>query len=196
MKLIVVILAAVCLYDVSAKQDDYVQWVSYDGTIPANVVEGTTSIDGRQLYIARAFVSLDESDLYNDNQGYIVGPVEAGVLQLNASFPDLTYHITDNIEILTVVDGAKVEWVSTNQTFLPKWFDSDDYHPVHSNWHQIVNINSTIYIGRIHDSDIGGTFGHIPVSTELYEDEDVAYYAFGDDVRESNVYDILLYYFK
>ncbi|XP_072380449.1 uncharacterized protein [Diabrotica undecimpunctata] len=199
MKLIIVILAVACVYDVSAKQSDYVQWVSFDGTIPANVVEGTKASDGRQLYLARAFLSLDTSDPNwsgDENQGYIVGPVEAGVLRLNASLPDFTYSITDNIEILTVVDGATVEWVSTNTTLLPKWFDSDDYHPAHSNWHAMSTINTTIYIARIHDEDIGGTFGHIPVDTMLYEDENLAYYAFGDDVRESEIFDLLLYYFK
>ncbi|XP_028139326.1 uncharacterized protein LOC114333322 isoform X2 [Diabrotica virgifera virgifera] len=197
MKIVLLVLFAACLSQAKINQDIHFDWVQYTGEIPENAIIGGSTADGDPTYVARSFLSADEDDENysgSDYNGYVAGGVLPGKLSIDLCTPQSIYTLTKNIEILTVVNGTKIEWIKSYQHTFMDLFNSDDYRPVRIGW--LANgekWNSTLYLG----SSLGAgveTIGHIMTSAIPTYNNQQNWYPFYGSQFGDLMYKVLVYY--
>ncbi|XP_050499902.1 uncharacterized protein LOC114333322 isoform X3 [Diabrotica virgifera virgifera] len=197
MKIVLLVLFAACLSQAKINQDIHFNWVQYTGEIPENAIIGGETGDSDPTYVARSVLSAnpdDENYSGSDYNGYVAGGVLPGKLVMNASTPESIYTLTKNIEILTVVNGTKIEWIESFEHAFMEIFNSDDYRPVRIGWQANGDMwNSTLYLGS---SFADGVIyiGHILTSAIPPGLNQNSYHPFYTNPFADGLYKVLVYY--
>ncbi|XP_072389337.1 uncharacterized protein [Diabrotica undecimpunctata] len=197
MKIVLLVLFAACLSQAKINQDVHFEWVQYTGEIPDNSIIGGATSDGDPTYVARSFLSADPDDVNysgSDYNGYVAGGVLPGKVSINVSTPESIYTLTNKIELLTVVNDTKVEWIESYQHGFMELFNSDDYRPVRIGWQANGDIfNSTLYLGSSYADGII-YIGHILTSAVPIDLNEFSYHPFYSNPFPDGLYKVLVYY--
>ncbi|XP_072380433.1 uncharacterized protein [Diabrotica undecimpunctata] len=182
-----------------ANQDDYLRWVSYDGTIPNNAVPAGNDANNNTLYIGRVYLNTnpdnDNWDWSKDAKGYVPGNLKKGVVSLDTVLFQKVHTATEGIEILTVVNNAKIEWKFVKSYQFPQLFDSEEYHVARVGWeYEGMEFNSTTYLGKANFND-QPNIGKIFNAALYWADNNILYFPSQGTVLRGSSYYALVYYY-
>ncbi|XP_050501842.1 uncharacterized protein LOC114338959 [Diabrotica virgifera virgifera] len=182
-----------------ANQDDYLRWVSYDGTIPDNAVPAGEDANNNTIYIGRVYLNTNTNqsswNYTTDAKGYVPGNLREGVVSLDTVLFQKVHTATEGIEILTVVNGARIEWKFVKNYQFPQLFDTEAYHVARVGWeYEGMEFNSTTYLGTVNFND-QPNIGKIFNAAVLWAENHVLYFPSQGTVLSGYSYYALVYYY-